>query len=122
MFNLICAEKDSYDSNIKITKIGGTLKNREVAEEVLLKFLTEDIMMVLSDRDYEKMKLSFENPYDDLKPILKEAFANNEKRFVYGDSDYVELLYNKRKDMMGYVFPVSSINEYRGRTVSLVMC
>lgn len=118
MFAIVCAEKGSYDSNIKISTLGSA-KNKPEAIKKMVDFLADDVLMKGDDSFYEKVLPSYDK--EELKKELSSMIERKEKRIVVNsDMDYIQIDYNRQKIVSGYTIPCSSLNEYIAKTIALV--
>ena len=123
MYTIVSAEKGSYDSNIKISVLASA-KNKPKAIEKVINLLKDELMMRMTDNDFESYGLPIDNR-EDLSELIKKDIetkvAAHEKKFYYENGEsYIELNYNRLKTLSGYTIPCSSYNEYMGQTIAII--
>lgn len=123
MYSIVSAEKGSYDSNIKMSVLAKA-KNKENAIDILIELLKDEMLMRMTDKDFIPYS-SFLEDNEALSKAIKEDIekkvdAKESKLYYENGESYIELNYNRIKNLTGYTIPCSSLNEYMGKTVELI--
>lgn len=122
MYAIVCAEKGSYDSDIIIKRLK-VEKNQPLAQSALIDFLVEEYLTRnLRSEINEYYSLTEDEIFIKTKEKILEEINKKSEKIIYNNGEeYIKLHYNRVKNLTGYTIPCSTLNEYQGKSVSLII-